>query len=122
MPVVTGGLFVRLLLRAHSVQPFFGTKTVKGVIFLQQRFCMGRVGRLTLTLSVWAVSSTHIGTFVPIQPQPTQRIKYRLFRGRSAARLIRVFDPQHKLPAVMTGKGPVEQRHVGSTHMRVTRG
>src|SRR5690606_19608367 len=62
------------------------------------------------------------GPFVPVEPQPAQRIHDGSHALEAAAFLVRVLDSQEELTPLLSGPQPVEQGRSGSANVKVSAG
>ena len=104
---------------AHFVETRGRAEAAEAVAVLDDLLDVGKIEVLALGLPVRAAGPADIGAFRPGQAAPFQRIEDLLFEFRRRAGGIRVFDAQDELAAVFLCKQIVEQRDVGSAHMRL---
>jgi len=80
------------------------------------------VGLHPLRLAIGTVRSAHIGTLVPVEPEPAQIFQERDFALTCAALDVGVFDAQDERAAVMTREQVIENRRARTAHVEISGG
>src|SRR6185437_5641218 len=75
-----------------------------------------------LGLAVWAVRSADLGTLIPLQAHPAQRVEQRAVGRLGVAGRVGVFDAEHERAAVVAREGIVEQGRAHHADMGVAGG
>jgi hypothetical protein len=76
---------------------------------LQQACRILRINRQPFGLTVRAMVSAYVNSFIPVNPQPPKR-SFDVFLGFAARPLkVRILDPQDQPSPVATGQQPVKQ-------------
>jgi len=70
-------------------------------------------------LKVWAVRAPDNRAFVPIKPQPFQRVDDRLVGLFGRPLLIGILDSKNELAAHVAGEEPIEQGGARAAHMEM---
>jgi hypothetical protein len=76
------------------------------------------IPREPLRLVVRSMRSADFGSFVPIDAEPAEAVQNRGQRRLDIPLLIGVVDPQEKLPAVLPGEEPVEERRANAADVQ----
>ena len=118
-PVIAGRLATGHLFGAHLIQLLRRAKAIESVTGIDQFLGIARVDFATLALPIWAMRTTDIRTFVPLDSQPAQGIEDLLLGLTGRTQLIGVFDTQNEFAAVLLGEAVVEQSDVGGANMGV---
>ena len=84
---------------------------------IDQLFGMLLINLQPFTLPIRPISPPHIRPLIPLQTQPPQRLKNGLLPFSPRPRLIRILNPQHKLPPVLPRQYQIEQGLIGGPYM-----
>jgi hypothetical protein len=120
--VVARGLLGRLLLLAQLGQPLRGAEAAVRPAAVDQLLRMVGIDRQPLGLMVGAMRATHVGSLVPAQTEPAQRLHDLRLAVGTRASLVGVLDAQDERPTALAGKDMVEQRDVGGSDVGVAGG
>src|SRR5690606_5495575 len=111
---------LRLARLADLVEFSGGTEAIEGMPPVNRLLHIALISRAPFGLPVRTVRPANIGTFVPLQPEPAQGAQNIRLRFAGTANLIRIFNTQDELAAVLSRKAQIEQRYIGSAHMGIT--
>ena len=117
MAVVARRLLARLLGLAHLLQALGRAVAQVRFVRLDQCACVLLVYLQPLRLGVGRVRPADIGTFVPVEAQPAERLHLLLDAALHISCLVRVLDAEEELPSVVAGEQPVEQRRAQIAEM-----
>ena len=73
----------------------------------------------SFALAVGTMFTSHVWAFVPVQPEPPERLENGFLGFGRGACSIGVLDTQDELTAMLSGEGEIEQRHVGCAYVRI---
>src|SRR5690606_32776279 len=116
-----GGLRVlRLQLLAGAIELFL--RAVAAVRLALADEPLGRlpVELLALALEVRAVGPADLWPFIPVEPEPAERVEDGAHAVEAAPFLIRVLHAEHERAALLAGPEPVEQRGARAADVQVT--
>ena len=121
MLIVHHDLFAFYNLRLQRLQPLLVTEAVISLPFLHQLSGIFHINAClhTLALHIRPVSPILVRPFVMRKPCLLHRTVNNLRRPFDKPLLIRIFNPQHKLPACMFGNQKFIQRRAQVPHMHL---
>ena len=120
--VVARVFTARGLLGAKLIQSFRRAEAIERMTGVEQTRCVLLDRSPCRSLCRYdAAAAADVGTFVPIESEPSQRIDDHAFRRARAARNVGVFDAENELAALTAREDLIDQRDIGGADMRIAR-
>jgi len=110
--VVAQRALLGLLLDPDLGEPVLGAEAAICLAALDQDARVGAVDLAPLALAVRGMGPAYIGTFIPRQSDPVERVEDQLLGVGARPGLIGVLDAQHELASLLAREDVVEQRDV----------
>ena len=102
---------------------FFGglESSVSGAV-REEEFDVFAVDAAAFRLAIGAIRPADVGTFVPGQAEPMERVEDHLLGGDDEAGAVGVLDAEDEFASALAGVEEVDEADVGGTDVRVARG
>jgi hypothetical protein len=118
-PVIASRLLRFLLRSPHLGKPFRRTPAQIRPTRFKQRIRDRLIRLESFGLPVRRVRAADVGAFVPVQPEPMQRVVDLLLAVGLEPRPVGVLDPEDEAATGLPREREIEQRHVCRADMRV---
>src|ERR1700730_14657215 len=113
---------MRALVLAHRSQPLWSACAPIGCTELRQLLGVALVEVRPLRLDVGRMRAADLGSFVPLQAEPAERLDDERLAPRDVALLVGVLDAQDELTVTVACSQPRKQRGANRSEMQRARG